>query len=145
MTIRRMDHVGVVVDDLDAAVRFFVALGLESGGSGSVEGEWVDRIIALKGAEVDFAFVRTPDGAGQLELVRFRSPPAEGDGDGTPANVLGLRHLCFAVDDLDAAVAAVGALGGELIGEVVQYGDIYRLCDLRGPAGIIVELAQPLR
>jgi catechol 2,3-dioxygenase-like lactoylglutathione lyase family enzyme len=145
MGVKRMDHVGVVVDDLDAAIEFFVALGLEAGGTGSVEGEWVDRIVALDGVKADLAFVQTPDGANKLELVRFRSPPVVGDAGGTSSNVLGIRHLCFAVDDLDAAVAAAGALGGELIGEVVDYGDVYRLCYVRGPAGIIVELAQPLR
>ena len=144
MTVQRMDHVGVVVDDLDAAIEFFSALGLEASGRGEVEGELVDRIIALDGVHTELVFMRTPDGSSRLELVRFLSPPAKGDDAGTPSNVLGLRHVAFVVDEVDAAVAAVRALGAQLIGEVVNYEDIYRLCYVRGPAGIIVELAEPL-
>jgi len=144
VTVKQMDHVGFVVDDLEAAVEFFAAIGLEESGRGEVEGELVDRIVALDGVHTQIVFMQVPDGAGRLELVRFLSPPAEGDSAGTPSNVLGLRHVSFAVDDIDAAVAAVRALGVELIGELVNYKDFYRLCYVRGPAGIIVELAEPV-
>jgi catechol 2,3-dioxygenase-like lactoylglutathione lyase family enzyme len=139
-----MDHVGVIVDDLEAAIEFFVALGLEAGDTGSVKGELVDRIIGLEGAHSELAFMKTPDGHSQLELVRFHSPPAPDGGAHGPANALGLRHLTFAVDDVDATVARLQALGAELVGEVVDYGDFYRLCYIRGPEGIIVELAEKL-
>jgi len=142
MTIERMDHVGIVVDDLAAATEFFVQLGLEPQGEGSVEGRWVDRIVALKGVRVDFAFVQTPDGNGQLELIKFHSPPANADSRRAEANTLGLRHLAFAVDDIDTVVAGLRARGAELVGEVENYEDIYRLCYVRGPDGIIVELAE---
>jgi catechol 2,3-dioxygenase-like lactoylglutathione lyase family enzyme len=137
-----MDHVGVVVDDLDAAIEFFVELGLERGGGGSVEGRWVDRVVGLEGIEVDFAFVKTPDGNGQLELIKFHSPSHEGGAGDAPANVPGIRHMAFVVDDIDATVAALEARGGELVGEVERYENVFRLCYLRGPAGIIVELAE---
>jgi catechol 2,3-dioxygenase-like lactoylglutathione lyase family enzyme len=137
-----MDHVGVVVEDLAGAIEFFVELGLESKGGGSVEGEWVDQIVGLEGVRVDFAFVQTPDGHGQLELIAFDAPPAEvGDSRG-PANTLGLRHLAFVVDDIDAAVAGLRGRGHELVGEVARAGNVFRLCYVRGPEGIIVELAE---
>jgi len=139
-----MDHVGVVVDDLAAAVEFFVQLGLEQQAKGSVEGNWVDRIVALEGVRLDIAFVRTPDGHGLLELIKFHSPRAESDGVYAPANSRGLRHLAFAVDDIDAVVAGLRTRGIELVGEVVRYEDSYRLCYVRGPEGIIVELVQQL-
>jgi catechol 2,3-dioxygenase-like lactoylglutathione lyase family enzyme len=141
MAIQRMEHIGVVVDDLDAAVEFFVALGLELEGEMSVEGAWVDRIVGLEDIQVDAAIVQTPDGQGKLELVKFNSPPAEGQ-TGAPANTRGIRHILFAVDDIDAAVASVEAQGGALIGEVVNYEEIYRLCYCSGPEGIIIELAE---
>jgi len=144
MTVERMDHVGVVVDDLEAAVGFFVELGLERLGGGSVEGEWVDRIVGLEGVRTDFAFVQTPDGNGRLELIRFHAPAGQGDERDAPANTFGLRHLTFAVDDIDDSVARLQAHGAELIGEVVRYEDMYRLCYLRGPAGIIVELTEQI-
>jgi arsenate reductase (glutaredoxin) len=140
-----MDHVGVVVSDLEAAKEFFALIGLEAGGTGSVSGEWVDRIVALEGVEVDVAFVQTPDGHGRLELICFRSPEVRDVDPGAPANTLGIRHLAFAVEDIDAVVSALRASGAELMGEVVRYEDSYRLCYVRGPEGIIVELAQPLR
>jgi catechol 2,3-dioxygenase-like lactoylglutathione lyase family enzyme len=144
MTVKRMDHVGVVVDDMAAAIEFFVALGLERKGGGSVDGEWVDRIVGLDGVQVEFAFVQTPDGHGQLELIRFDSPPAEAGDGPPPANRLGIRHMAFVVDDIEAVVAALRAIGAELVGELVRYQDVYRLCYVRGPAGIIVELAEPI-
>jgi catechol 2,3-dioxygenase-like lactoylglutathione lyase family enzyme len=145
MTIKGMEHVGIVVDDLAAATEFFVELGLKAEGEpGSVEGTWVDRIVGLEGVRADIAFVGTPDGQSWLELTQFHSPPA-GDGDlHTPANSPGIRHISFLVDDIDAVVARLQARGVELVGEVVQYEDAYRLCYVRGPAGVIVELAEKL-
>jgi catechol 2,3-dioxygenase-like lactoylglutathione lyase family enzyme len=142
MAIQRMDHVGIVVDDLAAATAFFVELGLEPRGEGSVEGGGVDRIVGLEGVRADFAFLRTPDGHARLELIKFHTPPGRGGDRHAPANAPGIRHLAFAVDDIDDAVARLQARGAELVGEVERYGDSYRLCYLRGPAGIIVELAE---
>jgi catechol 2,3-dioxygenase-like lactoylglutathione lyase family enzyme len=146
MTIQRMDHVGVVVDDLEAAVAFFVELGMERQGTGvgSVDGRWVDQVVGLEGVRVDIAFVRTPDGMSRLELTKFHAPDAVEAGSTAP-NTLGLRRLMFAVDDIDEVVARMLAHGAELIGEVAQYEDVYRLCYLRGPAGSIVALAEELR
>jgi catechol 2,3-dioxygenase-like lactoylglutathione lyase family enzyme len=144
MTIQRMDHVGIVVDDLPAATAFFVELGLELQGEGSVEGDWVDRIVGLGGVRTDLAFVQTPDGHARLELIKFHTPPGR-DGDRhAPANTPGIRHLAFAVDNIDDAVARLQARGAELVGEVERYEDIYRLCYVRGPEGIIVELAEKI-
>jgi catechol 2,3-dioxygenase-like lactoylglutathione lyase family enzyme len=137
-----MDHVGVVVDDLAAATEFFVQLGLEPQGDGGVEGRWVDRVVGLEGVRVDFVMLQAPDGHGRLELIKFHTPPAQGDDGHAPANTLGIRHLAFIVEDIDAAVAGVRAHGGELIGELERYEDIFRLCYVRGPEGIIVELAE---
>jgi catechol 2,3-dioxygenase-like lactoylglutathione lyase family enzyme len=142
MTLQRMDHVGIVVDDLEAATEFFVELGFERQGSGQVEGRWVDRIVALDGVRVDFAMMQTPDGHGRLELIRFRSPPSQGDESHAPANTRGLRHLAFVVDDIDAVLADLRTHGGELVGEVERYENVFRLCYIRGPEGIIVELAE---
>jgi catechol 2,3-dioxygenase-like lactoylglutathione lyase family enzyme len=146
MTIQRMDHVGVVVDDLEAAVAFFVELGMEREGTGvgSVDGRWVDQVVGLEGVRVDIAFVRTPDGMSRLELTKFHAPDAVEAGSTAP-NTLGLRRLMFAVDDIDEVVARMLAHGAELIGEVAQYEDVYRLCYLRGPGGSIVALAEELR
>jgi catechol 2,3-dioxygenase-like lactoylglutathione lyase family enzyme len=146
MTIQRMDHVGVVVDDLEAAVAFFVELGMERQGTGvgSVDGRWVDQVVGLEGVQVDIAFVRTPDGMSRLELTKFHAPEAVEAGSTAP-NTLGLRRLMFAVDDIDEVVARMLAHGAELIGEVAQYEDVYRLCYLRGPGGSIVALAEELR
>jgi catechol 2,3-dioxygenase-like lactoylglutathione lyase family enzyme len=144
MTVRRMDHVGVVVGDLRAATEFFTELGLEPGGETSVEGSWVDRIVGIEGVRADTAMMRTPDGHGRLELIQFRSPPSE-DGHGhAPANTPGLRHVAFVVEDIDDTLARLRGHGGELVGEVEQYRDMFRLCYVRGPAGIIVELAERL-
>jgi catechol 2,3-dioxygenase-like lactoylglutathione lyase family enzyme len=144
MTIERMDHVSIVVEDLQAAIEFFEALGLELGDEGSVEGSEVDRIVGLEGVRSDLAFVKTPDGHGQIELVKFNSPPLQGGDPDAPANTPGLRHLCFAVDDLDAVLTSSQAEGAELVGEVVAYGNSYKLCYIRGPEGIIVELAEKI-
>jgi catechol 2,3-dioxygenase-like lactoylglutathione lyase family enzyme len=142
MTIQRMEHVGIVVDDLAAATEFFVELGLELLGEGSVEGRWVDRIVGLDGVLVENAMVQTPDGNGQLELIKFHSPPTQGGDRDAPANAPGIRHIAFAVEDIDAALAGLRARGSELVGEVEQYEDSYRLCYVRGPEGSIVELAE---
>ena len=144
MTVHRMDHVGIVVDDVAAATEFFVELGLEPQGDGAVEGGWVDRIVGLEGVQVDFAMLQTPDGHGRLELVKFRSPPAQGDERDAPANTWGIRHLSFLVEDLEATLAGLQARGAELVGEVERYEDIFRLCYVRGPEGIIIELAERL-
>ena len=144
MTIKRMDHVGVVVDDLDAAIAFFVELGMEAEEKQSVEGRWVDRVVGLDDVRVDIAFVRTPDGHSRLELTKFHKPVATTAEPDAPANTIGLRRLMFAVDDIDDVVARMQAHGAELVGEVAQYEDMYRLCYLRGPEGIIVALAEEL-
>lgn len=142
--IRAMEHVGVVVDDLEAATRFFVELGLELLGEAPVEGRWVDRILGLEGVRADVALVQTPDGHGRLELTRFHTPPHDGGDGHRPANAPGIRHVAFTVDDIDAVVTGLRARGTELVGEVVSYEDSYRLCYVRGPEGIIVELIEPL-
>jgi catechol 2,3-dioxygenase-like lactoylglutathione lyase family enzyme len=144
MGVRSLDHVGVVVDDLEAAVAFFVDLGLERGGLGTAEGEWVDRIVGLDGVRTEVVFVRTPDGDGRLELIKFHSPSDEDGARPLPANRLGIRHIAFVVDDLNAMVDRVRSRGLNLVGEVRDYKDIFRLCYVRGPDGIIVELAEKL-
>ncbi len=145
MTIQRMDHVGVVVDDLEAAVAFFVDLGMEREGEAAVEGDWVDRVNGLERVRVDIVMMRTPDGHGRLELTKFRNPRlVEIEPAIAPPNTLGLRSVMFAVDDIDATVASLRAHGADLVGEVAQYQDSYRLCYVRGPAGIIVALAEQL-
>ena len=142
MAIRRMDHVGIVVDDLAAATRFFVELGLEVQGEGPVEGRWVDRVVGLDGVRADIAMLQTPDGHGRLELTKFHTPSSQGGGSHAHVNTPGLRHLAFAVEDIDGVVAGLRERGSELVGEVVRYRDIYKLCYVRGPEGIIVELAE---
>ena len=136
MTIQRMDHVSIVVDDLEAAIAFFVELGMELEGEAPIEGPWVDRVIGLDGVRVDIAMMRTPDGHGRLELTKFHTPTAiSAEPENAPANTLGLRRIMFAVDDIDDTVARLRAHGAELVGEVAQYEDSYRLCYVRGPAG----------
>jgi catechol 2,3-dioxygenase-like lactoylglutathione lyase family enzyme len=144
MTIQRMDHVGIVVDDLAAATEFFLELGLELQGEGTVEGRWVDRIVGIDGVRSELAMLQTPDGQRRLELVKFHSPPAQGGDPHAPANTPGIRHLAFVVEDIDAVVAGLQARGTELVGELVRYEDSYRLCYVRGPEGIIVELAEQI-
>ncbi|MFD0577492.1 VOC family protein [Dactylosporangium darangshiense] len=141
-----MDNVGIVVEDLEATVAFFVDLGMQlEGEPQQVHGPWVDRTVALDGVKVDVAFVRTPDGHSRFELMRFRNPAAIGsEPRNAPANTLGIRRIMFAVDDIDAAVAGLRARGVQLVGEVVQYEDLYRLCYVWGPEGIIVALAEQL-
>ena len=142
MAIQRMDHVGVVVDDLAAATAFFVELGLKPQGEASVAGGWVDRVVGLEGVRAEIAMVEAPDGHGRLELTKFHAPSGGGGDRRAPANTPGIRHVAFAVDDIDAVVAGLRARGAELVGEVERYEDSYRLCYVRGPEGIIVELAQ---
>jgi catechol 2,3-dioxygenase-like lactoylglutathione lyase family enzyme len=142
MTIQRMEHVGIVVDDLAAATEFFVDLGLELQGEGSVEGRSVDRIVELEGVRADIAMMQTPDGNGRLELSKFQSPSNQGDNRHAPANTPGIRHVAFAVEDIDTVVAGLRARGAEFVGEVERYEDSYRLCYVRGPEGIIIELAE---
>jgi len=140
-----MDHVSVVVDDLQAATAFFVELGMELEGKAPVEGRWVDRVAGLDGVRVDIAMLRTPDGRGRLELTKFHTPTAvRAEPEHAPANTLGIRSIMFAVDDIEDALARLRTHGAELVGEVAQYEDSYRLCYVRGPAGIIVALAEPL-
>ncbi|HEY8323680.1 MAG TPA: VOC family protein [Ktedonobacterales bacterium] len=140
-----MDHVSIVVEDLAAAIAFFTALGMTLEGEAVVEGPWVDRVNGLERVQVDIAMMRTPDGHGRLELTKFRNPKlVEMEPEIAPPNMLGLRSVMFAVESLDDTVARLRANGAELIGEVAQYEDIYRLCYLRGPAGIIVALAEEL-
>ena len=142
MTIQRMDHVGIVVDDLAAATAFFVELGLELQGAGPVEGAWVDRVVGLDGVRAEIAMLQTPDGHGRIELAKFHAPSGQGGDPRAPANTPGIRHITFAVDDIDDVLARLQARGAELVGEVERYEDIYRLCYIRGPEGIIVELAE---
>ena len=144
MTLQRMDNVGIVVDDLRAAVAFFVELGLELEGEATVEGRWVDRIVGLEGVRSDIAMMRTPDGHGRLELSKFHTPPATTAQPNAPVNTLGMGRIMFAVDDIDAVLARLQATGAELVGEVVQYEDTYRLCYVRGPEGIVLALAEQL-
>jgi catechol 2,3-dioxygenase-like lactoylglutathione lyase family enzyme len=145
MTVQRMEHIGIVVDDLAAATAFFVALGLEVEGETSVEGDLVDRINGLEGVRSDVVILQTPeDHATKLELAKYRSPPYEGDDGPAPANAPGIRHILFVVDDIEESLAALRAHGGELVGELINYENIYRLCYVRGPAGIIVELAEKI-
>ena len=145
MTIRRMDHVSVVVEDLEAAITFFAELGMELEGQAPIEGPSVDRVNGLDGVRVDIAMMRTPDGQGRLELTKFHTPAVVNpEPQNAMSNTLGLRSVMFAVDDIDAAVAGLRARGAELVGEVAQYEDSYRLCYVRGPAGIIVALAEEL-
>ena len=137
-----MDHVGLVVDDLAAATEFFVELGLELQGTWASEGSSVDRILGLEGVRTDVAMMRTPDGSGRLELAKFHSPSNDGDNGVAPANAPGIRHITFEVEDIEDVVARLRARGAELVGELERYGDTYRLCYLRGPDGIILELAE---
>jgi catechol 2,3-dioxygenase-like lactoylglutathione lyase family enzyme len=145
MTLLRMDNVLLVVEDLEAAIAFFAELGLELEGETTVEGEWVDRIVGLDGVRSDIATMRTPDGHGRIELDRFHTPPAiRAEPENAPVNALGIRRIMFAVEDIDDVVARLRTHGAELVGEVVQFEDSYRLCYIRGPEGILVGLAEPL-
>ena len=145
MTVRRMDNVGIVLNDLAAAIAFFKELGLELEAEMTVEGRWVDRCVGLEGVRSDIAMMRTPDGHGRLELARYQRPSAvSAQPKVAPPNTLGLHRVMFAVDGIDDVVARLRTHGAELIGDIVQYENMYRLCYLRGPEGIIVALAEQL-
>src|SRR5215217_1942294 len=144
MTVQRLEHIGIVVDDLAAATAFFAALGLELEGEASVEGGLVDRINGLEDVRADVVILRTPGGNGKVELAKYRSPSYEGDDGPAPANAPGIRHILFVVDDIEASLAGLRAHGAELVGELVNYENSYWLCYVRGPAGIIVELAEKI-
>ncbi|WP_328323181.1 MULTISPECIES: VOC family protein [unclassified Streptomyces] len=145
MTIQRMDNVAIVVDDLDAAVAFFTELGMELEGKAHIEGRWADRIVGLDGLRSEIAMMRTPDGHSKLELTKYHAPAVNRtEPEILPPNTLGLHRVMFAVDDIDDTVARLRAHGAELLGEVTQYESIFRLCYLRGPAGVIVALAEQI-
>ena len=143
MTVLRMDNVLLVVDDLEAVKSFFTELGLELEGEALVEGEAVDRLIGLEGVRATIASMRTPDGTGRIELDKYHTPPAvRAEPEDAPLNTLGFRRIMFAVDDIDSVLGRLRRHGAELVGEVVRYGDQYRLCYVRGPEGIVVALAE---
>ncbi|QIS21123.1 VOC family protein [Nocardia terpenica] len=145
MTIRRMDNVLIVVEDLDAVIEFFVELGMELEGKGPVEGRWVERVIGLDDVREDIAMLRTPDGQGRIELAMFHTPKAiSAEPRNAPANTLGIRRIMFAVDDIEDVIARLRTHGAELVGELEQYEQTYRRCYIRGPEGIIVGLAEQL-
>jgi catechol 2,3-dioxygenase-like lactoylglutathione lyase family enzyme len=146
MTLLRMDNVLIVVEDLDAAIAFFVELGMELEGRMKLEGEWVDRVIGIDGAKDEIAMLRTPDGHSRLELTQFERPAAVGPNPrDLPTNALGYRRIMFAVDDLDETLTRLRPHGAELVRDVVEYEDEYRLCFVHGPSGIIIGLAQQLK
>ena len=144
MTVKRMDNVGIVVADLDGAIEFFTELGLELEGRAPIAGVWADGVTGLRDLRVEMAMLRTPDGHGRLELSRFIAPAVVADHRTAPVNALGYLRVMFAVEDIDDTLARLSKLGAELVGEVVQYQDAYRLCYIRGPEGILIGLAQEL-
>lgn len=146
MSLKRMDNVLIVVEDLDAAKAFFIELGMVLEGEMPIEGRWVDRVIGIENTRAEIAMLRTPDGHGRIELDKFHAPDALKAGPrNAPVNTLGIRRIMFAVDDIEDVVARLRGHGAELVGEIVQYEDIYRLCYIRGPEGILVGLAEELR
>jgi catechol 2,3-dioxygenase-like lactoylglutathione lyase family enzyme len=144
MTVKRMDNVGIVVEDLDAAIEFFTELGLELEGRAPIQGDWADGVTGLRNMRVEIAMMRTPDGHGRIELSRFLAPTVAADHRNAPVNALGYLRVMFAVDEIDDTVARLGKRGATLVGEVVQYEKSYRLCYIRGPEGILIGLAQEL-
>src|SRR4051795_13354423 len=144
MALRRMDNVGIVVEDLPAAIAFFQELGLELEGRATIEGEWAGRVTGLRDQRVEIAMMRTPDGHSRLELSRFVTPPPVSDHRTAPVNALGYLRVMFAVDGLDETLERLRNRGAQLVGEVVQYKDAYRLCYIRGPGGLLIGLAQQL-
>jgi catechol 2,3-dioxygenase-like lactoylglutathione lyase family enzyme len=146
MTLQRMDNVLIVVDDLEAAKAFFVELGMELEGQTTVEGRWVDLVVGLENVRAEIVMMQTPDGHGRLELDKFHTPAAvRTEPKNAPVNTLGIHRIMFAVDDIEDVLARLRSHGAELIGEIAQYEDMYRLCYIRGPEGIIVALAEQLR
>jgi catechol 2,3-dioxygenase-like lactoylglutathione lyase family enzyme len=144
VTVERLDNVGIVVKDLDAAIGFFTELGLALEGRAPIEGDWADGVTGLRGMRVEIAMMRTPDGHGRLELSRFLAPRVVADHRGAPVNALGYLRVMLAVDDIDATLARLRRRGATLVGNVVRYQDAYRLCYIRSPEGILVGLAQQL-
>ena len=144
MTVKRMDNIGIVVEDLEAAIEFFTELGLKLEGRVPIEGEWAGRVTGLGYQHVEVAMMVTPDGHSRLELSRFLAPPVVADHREAPVNALGYLRVMFAVEDIDDTLARLGKRGAELVGEVVQYEDTYRLCYIRGPEGILIGLAEQL-
>src|SRR5881392_3372140 len=144
MALKRMDNVGIVVDDLGVAIDFFRELGLELEGRATIEGDWAERVTGLRHMRVEIAMMRTPDGHSRLELSRFLTPPAVADHRNAPVNALGYLRIMFAVDDIDETLARLRQRGAQLVGEVVQYEDAYRLCYIRGPEGLLIGLAEKL-
>jgi catechol 2,3-dioxygenase-like lactoylglutathione lyase family enzyme len=144
MALKRMDNVGIVVEDLDVAIDFFRELGLELEGRGAIEGEWAGRVTGLGDQRVEVAMMRTPDGHGRLELSRFLTPPVVADHRNAPVNALGYLRVMFTVDDIDETLERLLKRGAQLVGEVVQYENAYRLCYVRGPEGLLIGLAQEL-
>src|SRR5687768_17805605 len=144
MTVKRMDNVGIVVESLDTAISFFAELGLELEGRATIEGEWAGRVTGLRDQRVEIAMMRTPDGHGRLELSRFLTPPAVADHRNAPVNALGYLRVMFTVDDVDETLERLRKRGAQLVGEVVQYKDAYRLCYIRGHEGLLIGLAQEL-
>jgi catechol 2,3-dioxygenase-like lactoylglutathione lyase family enzyme len=145
MTLKRMDNVGIVVESLDTAISFFTELGMQLEGRTMIEGEWAGRVTGLGLQQVEIAMMVTPDGHSRIELSRFLAPPVVADHRRAPVNALGYLRIMFAVEDIDATLARLVKRGAELVGEVVQYEDSYRLCYIRGPEGILIGLAQELR
>lgn len=146
MTLQRMDNVLIVVEDLEAAKAFFIELGMELVGETQVEGEWAGRVVGLENVRADIAMLRTPDGHSRVELSRFHTPPAvRAEPEDAPTNALGIRRIMFAVDDIDDVVARLENHGAQLVDEIAQYEDVYRLCFIRGPEGIVIGLAEELR
>jgi catechol 2,3-dioxygenase-like lactoylglutathione lyase family enzyme len=144
MTVKRMDNVGIVVEDIDAAIAFFGELGLTLEGRAPIEGAWADGVTGLRNMRVEIAMMRTPDGHGRLELSRFLAPAVAADHRRAPVNALGYLRVMFTVEDIDDTLQRLAARGAELVGEVVRYQDTYRLCYIRGPEGILIGLAQEL-
>ena len=145
MTVKRMDNVGIVVESLDAAIAFFAELGLTLQGRATIEGEWAGRVTGLGTQHVEIAMLVTPDGHSRLELSRFLTPPVVADHRNAPVNALGYLRVMFTVDDLDETLVRLRGCGAQLVGEVVQYEDVYRLCYIRGPEGLLIGLAEELR
>lgn len=144
MTLKRMDNVGIVVESLDVAISFFAELGLKLEGRATIEGDWAERVTGLRPMRVEIAMMRTPDGHSRLEISRFLTPPAVADHRNAPVNALGYLRIMFAVDDIDETLARLRKRGAQLVGEVVQYENAYRLCYIRGPEGLLIGLAEKL-
>ena len=145
MSLKRMDNVGIVVESLDAAIAFFVELGMKLEGRAMIEGVWAGRVTGLENQRVEIAMLVTPDGHSRLELSLFLAPPVVADHRNAPVNALGYLRVMFAVDDIDATLDRLRAHGAELVGEVVQYEEVYRLCYIRGPEGVLIGLAEELK